>query len=177
MRKSIVVLAAATTLPAALWIVLTGAPAGAAPGQTAHGIPVTIGFSDLNPMVGNALTIPSNCPFDSSAEFLIPMANGVMHQTGNANGFWAGGTVEGAAELVDSTVDGFSPYFGHATYWTGFGTNRSQTDTTGQAEEGETFDFAGTNGGGQPLQVHIQYHGTKNDSGTITNFSESVICS
>ena len=157
-------------------------PAAAAPSQTAHGITLQLDFSS-NPMTTlepppplPPLSIPSSCPFTASAVFTIT-GNAVAHQSGNNNGFWAGATVEGAASLADGTA---SPYVGHLTAWTGFGTNVSVADAAanvpGQAEVGLTLDFKGMNAANRTLSVHIDWHGTMNNSGTVTAVTSHVTC-
>ena len=166
---------------------VTAEPTFAAPGQAGHGITFPLNFvgdpttnpNTLNP-IGPPLVIPSNCPFDYNASFNIT-GNGVIHQTGNSNGFWTGGTIEGATTLTEGT-DPTPLFTGRATAWGGFGTNNNGTTDpagSGQAEEGEQFHFQGVSTDGQntPLNVAISYHATRNNSGTFTNFSESVVCS
>ena len=63
--------------------------------------------------------------FDNNAVFTIT-GNTNQHQTGNNNGFWAGGTITGSATLSEGT--GPALYTGQATGWFGFGTNQSPTD-------------------------------------------------
>ena len=169
--------------------VMVAGPASAAPGQTGHGITFPLDFignfltnpNSLNPL-GPPLTIPPGCPFDYNAVFNIT-GNGVIHQTGNNNGFWTGGTIEGSTTLNEMNAEGVQGpnlYTGRATAWGGFGTNNNgTTDVTAQAEEGEQFHFQGvsTDGNNTPLRVDIAYHATMNNNGTFTNFSESVVCS
>lgn len=140
---------------------------------TAHGITVTLDFSSnpatsLNPVVGPPLTIPASCPFDYTTIFTVT-GNGVYHQTSiPSGGDWGGQTVNGSATLNDGALQ----YVGQATGWGGGGNN-----ATGQGEEGETFHFHGTSAtDGSALDVSIDYHGTLNDAGNLTNFSEDVSC-
>ncbi|HZU75088.1 MAG TPA: hypothetical protein VE990_20190 [Acidimicrobiales bacterium] len=152
---------------------------------TGHGVTLTFNFTggdnitsfDLQPVPPPPepqLVIPSNCPFDLNAVFTM-VANGVNHQTGNKNGFWAGGTATGPTALSEGA--GPALYTGQATVWGGFGTNQSFTDTTGQGEEGETFHFHGTSTTGQSLDVRIDYQFTLNNQGVQTASHEAMTCS
>ena len=126
-------------------------------------------WAALNPFIGPALTIPGNCPFDDNAVFTIT-GNSQEHGTSNhdGNADWGGITAEGTATLTD----GDSFWSGQATFWGGGGNN-----STGQGEEGETFHFNGASvPGGATLDVHVSYHATFNNNGTVTNMHESVVC-
>jgi hypothetical protein len=155
-------------------------PAGAAPGQTAHGTTTYIPVGALNPPVGPPLDF-SSCPFDDNWVFGIT-GNSVGYGVDNKNGSWGGGTLTGAATLSMIGDDGPGPsvYSGQATGWSGGGDNLKTSSTTGvsQGEIGETFHFNGvsTDGSNTPLTVVISYHATENNKGTITNFSENVTC-
>lgn len=146
--------------------------------QTFHNYTFTLDFSTnpnttLEPAFMPPLEFPQNCPFDSSAVFTIT-GNAVVHQTGNNNGFWLSETGNGPATL---TNEGAMIYSGRVTAWGGLGTNQGPTDSTGQAEEGTTFHFHGTNSSGGSLDVSIDYHVTLNNAGTMTSSSEDMTCS
>jgi hypothetical protein len=119
----------------------------------------------------------AGCPFDSGAAFL-GTGNVVLHETDNNNGGWGGGTGTGKAIL--QVKDRTQLYSGQATAWLGGGTNVGPDDTTGQAEEGETFHFHGTavdsTNPWPKLDVSIDYHLTVNNHGSLTNMSEDISC-
>jgi hypothetical protein len=158
---------------------LSALPAEAAPGQTAHGISMSLDFSS-NPNTTleppqppfAPLAFPANCPIDANAVFTIT-GNAVQHGVTNKNGGWFGETIEGSAILAD----GNASYTGHFTGWTGFGTNQNSQDATGQLETGLTADFHGVSTTGQTVSVHVAWHGTENNNGNITVLDESLACS
>ena len=146
-------------------------PAAARAASQDHQKDVTMPFpwAALNPFFGPALTIPPNCPFGGDATISITgnfQQHGTSNHDGNAD--WGGQTGEGIATLTD----GDSVWSGQATFWGGGGNN-----STGQGEEGETFHFNGVSvPGGATLDVHVSYHATINNNGTVTNMNESVVC-
>jgi hypothetical protein len=187
-RSAVVGLVTSAALAIAGGAAFVAAPASAAPGQTLKGATITLYVGpdptpndpttgSVQPPVGPPLSVPGTCPFDINAVFTIT-GNAVSHSTGNNNGFWMGETINGAATLTDPGNAAFdAPYTGQATGWTGFGTNQSLNDTTGQAETGQTFHFHGTNTLGQKLDVKIDWHFTENNSGTITAVKVVFSCS
>jgi hypothetical protein len=161
--------------------------AGFAPSASASAIhPDPSGHAvDLGP----SPTGVGNCSFpNNDASFLTVSGNAVKHETSNKNGDWGGITFEGTAIFQEAPYSGFdsngnpidtgSPvqlYEGHLSYWNGGGNNAG-----GQSEGGFTADFHGTAlFGSGTLDIHVNVHGTTNNSGTptanVTNVS--VACS
>jgi hypothetical protein len=173
-RPTLARVAAAGALAGAIGLgALAAAPAGAAPGQTAQGITLPLPLAALQPFMGPAVPVPSNCGFDANALFTIT-GNGTSHGVQNKNGNWGGQTFTGIAVLTDPGNDGFNgPYTGQATGWGGGGTNIGGDDTTGQLEGGQTFHFHGTNGT-QSLDIVFDWHYTQNDKGVPTAINKIV---
>ena len=158
---------------------LYSAGAYAAPGNgaqhvTQHCTDVTDPACGLNPVLTGPpppfVTVPANCPeFLSTPDWELNLVKGsaVFHFTGNNNGDWGGGTMQGQAVL--STPDG-PQYTGHLTQWFGQGNNAG-----GQTEMGFTLTYNGTGPAGS-ISIHANGHTTTNNAGTTTsNFNNATV--
>ena len=138
--------------------------------------------------LGPSPTGVGNCTFaNNDASFLVVSGNVVRHDTTNKNGDWGGITFTGDAIFQEAPYSGFDSngnpidtgapvglYEGHLTYWTGGGNNAG-----GQSEGGETVTFHGTAlSGAGTLDIHVNGHGTTNNSGapTANVLNVSVSC-